>query len=118
MGQDGECMNKLTMNTIKIIGKTYFGTESPSEYMKDMLRYDDGTIFSLTHEEGNREFEAIIVSKQYTPARWLSFGLCPTLLEGTKEAWRTQMGLTQVIQLKDIQNWVDNSKGVKVVDST
>ena len=57
----------ITMNTIKITGKTYFGCDSPSEYIKDMLRYDDGTVFSLTHEEGNREFEAIVVAKRYTP---------------------------------------------------
>jgi len=84
----------ITMNTIKITGKTYFGCDSPSEYIKDMLRYDDGTVFSLTHEEGNREFEAIVVAKRYTPERWLSFGLQPTLMEGTKEAWQTQINLT------------------------
>ena len=110
-------MNKPTMNTIKITGKLWLGADSPELYMKDMLRYDDGTIFSLEHETGNEQFEAVIVSRRYTPARWLSFGLAPTLVEGTKEAWKTQMGLTQVIQLKDIQNWVDTSKHVKIIDS-
>ena len=42
----------VKMNTIKITGKTYFGVDSAEEYMKDMLRYDDATIFSLTQEEG------------------------------------------------------------------
>jgi len=109
-------MNKITMNTIKITGKLWFGADSPELYMKDMLRYDDGTIFSLEHEEGNRDFEAIIISSRYTPARWLSFGLCPTLDEGTKEAWTTEMSRMQRIPLKNIQNWVDNSKNVKVIN--
>ena len=38
---------KITMNTIKITGKTWFGVDSPEEYMKDMLRYDQGTIFKM-----------------------------------------------------------------------
>ena len=109
-------MNKITMNTIKITGKLWFGADSPELYMKDMLRYDDGTIFSLEHEEGNRDFEAVIISSRYTPARWLSFGLCPTLDEGTKEAWPTEMSRMQRIPLKNIQNWVDNSKNVKVIN--
>ena len=108
-------MTDVKVNTIKITGKLWFGADSPELYMKDMLRYDDGTIFSLEHEDGNQDFEAIIVSQRYTPARWLSFGLCPILLEGTKKAWKTQMGLTQVIHLKDIQEWVDKSKNVKVI---
>ena len=121
---------KITMNTIKITGKTWFGVDSPEEYMKDMLRYDQGTIFKMEHEEGNREFEAIVVASRYTPARWLSFGLCPTLVDGTKEAWKTQMSMTQVISredihiglgkevisLKDVQKWVDNSENVKVIN--
>jgi len=119
-----------TMNIIKITGKTWLGVESAEEYMKDMLRYDDATIFSLKQEEGNREFEAIVVGSRYTPARWLSFGLCPTLVDGTKDAWKTQMSMTQVISredmhigigkevisLKDIQQWVDNSENVKVIN--
>jgi hypothetical protein len=121
---------KITMNTIKITGKTWFGADSPEEYIKDMLRYDQGTIFKMEHEEGNREFEAIVVAKGYTPARWLSFGLCPTLVDGTKEAWKTQMSMTQVISredihiglgkevisLKDVQKWIDNSENVKVIN--
>jgi len=106
---------KITMNTIKITGKTYFGVDSAEEYMKDMLRYDDATIFSLTQEEGNREFEAVVVGSRYTPERWLSFGLCPTLLEGTSQAWNTQMRLTQVIPLKDVQSWINNSENVTVI---
>ena len=82
---------KIMMNTIKIAGKLWLGADSPELYMKDMLRYDDGTIYSLEHETGNQNFEAVIVSKRYTPARWLSFGLCPTLEEGTKEAWKTEI---------------------------
>jgi len=119
-----------TMNIIKITGKTWLGVESAEEYMKDMLRYDDATIFSLKQEEGNQEFEAIVVGSRYTPARWLSFGLCPTLVDGTKDAWKTQMSMTQVISredmhigigkevisLKDIQQWVDNSENVKVIN--
>ena len=84
---------KTTMNTIKITGRLWLGATSPEEYIKDMLRYDQGTIFKMEHEEGNRNFEAIVVAKGYTPARWLSFGLQPTLIEGTKEAWQTQINL-------------------------
>jgi len=114
MESDGDSMNKITMNTIKITGKLWFGADSPELYMKDMLRYDDGTIFSLNHETGKEHFEAIIVSSRYTPARWLSFGLCPTLEAGTKEAWKTEM--SRMHRLKDIQHWVDTSKNVKVIN--
>ena len=89
----------IEINLIHIQGKTFFGEESPEEYMKDMLRYDRGVIFELKHEEGQREFEATIVASEYTPERWLSFGLCPTLINGTKKAWRTQMNLTQKVDV-------------------
>ena len=108
-------MTKAIVNTIHITGKTWLGVDSAEDYIKDMLRYDNGTIFELKQEEGEREFEATIICTRYTPARWLSFGLCPTLVDGTKEAWKTQMGLTQRIPLKDIQTWVDNSDNVSVV---
>jgi|TARA_R110002033_G_scaffold50667_1_gene97787 hypothetical protein len=103
-------MNKITMNTIKITGKLWFGADSPELYMKDMLRYDNGTIFSLEHEDGNRDFEAIVVSKRYTPARWQSFGLQTELLEGTKEAKKEQ-----ALSLKNVQTWINNSKNVSVI---
>jgi len=107
----------IKMNTIKITGKLWLGADSPELYMKDMLRYDDGTMFSLKHEDGNRNFEAVIVSRRYTPARWLSFGLCPTLLEGTKEAWKIQMAHNPHSRpLKDVQTWIDNSKNVVVLN--
>ena len=109
-------MNKITMNTIKISGKLWLGADSSELYMKDMLRYDDGTIFSLEHETGNQNFDAVIVSRRYTPARWLSFGLCPTLEEGTKEAWKTEMSRMHVLTMKDVQKWVDKSKNVKVIN--
>ncbi len=84
-------MSKIKVNTIHIEGKTWLGCDSAEEYIKDMLRYDNGTIFELQQEEGKPEFTATVISTRYTPARWLSFGLCPTLVEGTPEAWRTQM---------------------------
>ena len=69
------------MNIIKVTGKTWFGVESAEEYIKDMVRYEEGTIYNLEQKNGNREFEAIVVAKRYTPERWLSFGLCPILIE-------------------------------------
>jgi len=108
-------MSNIKVNTIHIEGKTWLGCTSAEEYMKDMLRYDNGIIAELQQEEGNSEFTATIVATRYTPERWLSFGLCPTLVEGTPKAWRTQMGLTQRIPLKDVQTWVDNSDNVSVI---
>jgi|TARA_R110002020_G_scaffold84375_1_gene209023 hypothetical protein len=109
-------MSKIKVNTIHIEGKTWLGCESAEVYMKDMLRYDNGTIFELNQEEGKPGFTATIICTRYTPARWLSFGLCPTLVEGTPEAWRTQMGHNpNSMPLKDVQSWIDNSDNVSMV---
>ena len=85
------------INTIKISGKTYFGCDNPEEYMKDMLRYDGGVIFNLdVTDETTHTFEATIVASDYTPERWMTFGLYPTLINGTTKAWRAEHQITHL----------------------
>ena len=85
------------INTIKISGKTYFGCDNPEEYMKDMLRHDGGVIFNLdVTDETTHTFEATIVASDYTPERWMTFGLYPTLIDGTAKAWRAEHQITHL----------------------
>ena len=85
------------INTIKISGKTYFGCDNPEEYMKDMLRHDGGVIFNLdVTDETTHTFEATIVASDYTPERWMTFGLYPTLINGTDKAWRAEHQITHL----------------------
>ena len=89
------------INTIKISGKTYFGCDNPEEYMKDMLRHDGGVIFNLditdeTFRTPGVKFEATIVASDYTPERWMTFGLYPTLIDGTAKAWRAEHQITHL----------------------
>ena len=85
------------INTIKISGKTYFGCDNPEEYMKDMLRYDGGVIFNLdVTDEATHAFEATIVASGYTPERWMTFGLYPTLINGTAKAWNAEHQITHL----------------------
>ena len=85
------------INTIKISGKTYFGCDNPEEYMKDMLRYDGGVIFNLdVTNETTHAFEATIVASGYTPERWMTFGLYPTLINGTTKAWNAEHQITHL----------------------
>ena len=89
------------INTIKISGKTYFGCDNPEEYMKDMLRHDGGVIFNLdvtdeTFKTPGVKFEATIVASDYTPERWMTFGLYPTLINGTDKAWRAEHQITHL----------------------
>ena len=54
------------------------------EQLKDMLRYDEGTLVKSTESpiEGRpwNRFEAIVHSKRYTKARWDSFMLKTDLI--------------------------------------
>ena len=85
------------INTIKISGKTYFGCDNPEEYMKDMLRHDGGVIFNLdVTDEATHTFEATIVASDYTPERWMTFGLYPTLINGTDKAWKAEHQITHL----------------------
>jgi hypothetical protein len=85
------------INTIKISGKTYFGCDNPEEYMKDMLRHDGGVIFNLdVTDEATHTFEATIVASDYTPERWMTFGLYPTLINGTNKAWKAEHQITHL----------------------
>ena len=74
------------MQRIRIKGVAAFQS-TPAEYMRDMLRYDDGKIEAIycTPElsrlcEGGVPFRAIVQLKGYTPDRWRSFGLYPDVL--------------------------------------
>jgi len=49
---------------------SYF--KEPIEAIKDMLRYDSGMVQSM--RAADRKLTAHIISEQYTPARWASFG--------------------------------------------
>jgi len=68
------------MYTIHVQGKASFGA-TPSNYIADMLRYDQGHLISITPSENDQvpnvgqEFEAIIQCDRFTQDRWHSFGL-------------------------------------------
>jgi len=107
-------MTTTKMHIIDVWGKTWFGVDSAEEYIRDMLRYDEGTIFSIQQE--GVEFEAIVVSKRYTPARWTSFGICTEEIECRDDiTFRHVLKQVQDIHLSDVQTWVDNSKLVKII---
>ena len=107
-------MTTTKMHIISVWGKTWFNVDSAEEYIKDMLRYDEGTIFDIRQE--GVEFEAVVVSKRYTPARWTSFGICTEEIECRDDTtFRHVLKQVQDIRLADVQTWVDNSPNVKVI---
>ncbi len=55
--------------------------ETPADAMKDMLRYDEGTIESVESVPGGHTFIAVVRCKAYTPERWESFMLRTKLIE-------------------------------------
>ena len=64
---------------------------APAEYMRDMLRYDDGRIEAIwdypTGKKGESiRFTAIVQLNDYTPDRWRSFGLYPDVLGAYDDA--------------------------------
>ena len=74
------------MIRVRIEGTAAFGT-TPAEYMRDMLRYDDGRIEAILEgtrstrdAPGNIRFTATVQLNGYTPDRWRSFGLYPDVL--------------------------------------
>ena len=80
------------MQRVRIKGIAAFQS-TPAEYMRDMLRYDDGKIEAIwdypedDFQYGKRfrqncrvPFTAIVQLKGYTPDRWRSFGLYPDVL--------------------------------------
>ena len=84
--QQGHPTKAGSMQRVRIKGVAAFQS-SPAEYMRDMLRYDDGKIEAIycTTElsrlcEGGVPFRAIVQLKGYTPDRWRSFGLYPDVL--------------------------------------
>jgi len=76
--------NDMTPTRIRIKGIAAFQS-TPAEYMRDMLRYDDGKIEAIWDYPTGKRFEsvrftAIVQLNGYTPDRWRSFGLYPDVL--------------------------------------
>jgi len=72
------------MQRVRIKGIAAFQS-TPPEYMRDMLRYDDGKIEAIWDYPTGKRFEsvhftAIVQLHGYTPDRWRSFGLYPDVL--------------------------------------
>jgi hypothetical protein len=72
------------MQRIRVKGTAAFQS-TPAEYMRDMLRYDDGRIEAIWDYPTGKRFEnvkftAIVQLTGYTPDRWRSFGLYPDIL--------------------------------------
>ena len=72
------------MQRIRVKGTAAFQS-TPAEYMRDMLRYDDGKIEAIWDYPTGKRFEsipftAIVQLGEYTPQRWRSFGLVTDVL--------------------------------------
>ena len=72
------------MKRVRVKGVASFRS-TPAEYMRDMLRYDDGKIEAIwDYPTGKRwahvTFTAIVHLNSYTPDRWRSFGLVTDVL--------------------------------------
>jgi len=72
------------MERIRVKGTAAFRS-TPAEYMRDMLRYDDGKIEAIWDYPTGKRFEsipftAIVQLGEYTPQRWRSFGLVTDVL--------------------------------------
>jgi hypothetical protein len=72
------------MQRVRIKGIAAFQS-TPPEYMRDMLRHDDGKIEAIWDYPTGKRFEsvpftAIVQLNEYTPDRWRSFGLYPDVL--------------------------------------
>ena len=79
------------MQRVRIKGVAAFQS-TPPEYMRDMLRYDDGKIEAIWDYPTGKRFEsvkftAIVQLHGYTPDRWRSFGLYPDVLGEYDGAW-------------------------------
>ena len=76
--------NEMVGQRIRIKGIAAFQS-TPAEYMRDMLRYDDGKIEAIWDYPTGKRFEsvrftAIVHLNGYTPERWRSFGLVTDVL--------------------------------------
>jgi hypothetical protein len=72
------------MQRVRIKGIAAYQS-TPEEYMRDMLRYDDGKIEAIWDYPDSQltyhlPFTAIVQLKGYTPDRWRSFGLVTDVL--------------------------------------
>ena len=94
------------MQRVRIKGIAAFRS-TPAEYMRDMLRYDDGKIEAIwdypedDFQYGKRfrqncrvPFTAIVQLKGYTPDRWRSFGLTGLVLGEYDGAWPSMPAYT------------------------
>lgn len=61
------------MPRIEVKGTIHSRRDKPISQMEPMLKYDEGTVERIDIE-GNK-YIAIVISKDYTPERWKSFGL-------------------------------------------
>jgi hypothetical protein len=82
--QQGYPTKAGSMQRVRIKGIAAFNS-TPAEYMRDMLRYDDGTIEAIWDYPDSQltyhlPFTAIVQLKGYTPERWRSFGLVTDVL--------------------------------------
>ena len=72
------------MERIRVKGIAAFQS-TPAEYMRDMLRHDDGKIEAIWDYPTGKRFEsvsftAVVQLNLYTPGRWRSFGLITDVL--------------------------------------
>ena len=87
------------MKRVRVKGVASFRS-TPAEYMRDMLRYDDGKIEAIWDYPTGKRFEsvpftAIVQLNSHTPDRWRSFGLITDVLGDVGEyspqwAWKAQ----------------------------
>ena len=89
--QQGHPTKAGSMQRVRIKGVAAFQS-TPAEYMRDMLRHDDGKIEAIWDYPTGKRFEsvsftAIVQLKDYTPERWRSFGLTGLVLGEYDGAW-------------------------------
>jgi len=101
------------MDRIRVRGRAAFQS-TPAEYMRDMLRYDDGRIEAIwDYPTGQRwesvQFTAIVHLNSYTPDRWRSFGLATDVLGDVGEY--TCPGYTVDEWLEELRQERPSSRG-------
>ena len=100
------------MQRVRIKGVAAFQS-TPPEYMRDMLRYDDGRIEAIWDYPTGKRFEsvkftAIVQLNGYTPDRWRSFGLYPDVLGEYDGTWPSMPAYT-------VDEWVADREQPSVI---
>ena len=95
---------------VRIKGIAAFNS-TPAEYMRDMLRPDDGKIEAIWDYPTGKRFEsvpftAIVQLHGYTPDRWRSFGLTGLVLGEYDGAWPSMPAYT-------VDEWVADRSPVQ-----